>query len=274
VNHRLGKKRKKKLQQQSPQAKREGRPAIPEKIKRAVRQRCRFGCVICGIPLFHYDHIEEYADVQEHKAENLTLLCPNHHQSKTSNRLSKDLLLKRNAKPFNEGHGLTAKSAVSLVSAGNVAKFFAGGNTFLFPIVPRQLFPCITIDGEVVAGLTVEDGALLLDLKLHDATGATSMLSERGEVAISTGNRDYRLEGETLSIRSAPANIIVELEYFADGFWLKRGQFFGANGVELTIHETELIAITAAGARTSHAFSLFMGGGITVDQNQISFGSY
>jgi hypothetical protein len=146
--------------------------------------------VICGIPLFHYDHIEENAEVQEHKKENLTLLSPNHHQMKTSGRLSKAFLLERNSNPFNKGGEATAKSAVSLVSARDFAIFLAGGNTFMFPIVTGRLCRSVTVDGEVVVGLTVSDGAVLLDLKLHDATGATALTSELGEVAISTGNWD------------------------------------------------------------------------------------
>ena len=243
-----------------------GRSAIPEETKRAVRQRCRFGCVICGIPVFHYDHIEEYADVQEHEEKNLTLLCPNHHQMKTSKRLSKELLLKCNANPFNEGKGLTTKSAVGLVSAGNLAKFFAGRNTFAFPIVPDRMFPCITIQGEVVVGITVSDGALLLDLTLHDAAGGLAVVGRQGEVAVSTDNWDYRLEGATLSIRSAPREIIVELEYFADGFWLRRGSFVSADGVKLSISETECVAARGEEVYTFRS-STYLGRGISLGQS-------
>ncbi len=215
------------------------RPAIPEEIKRLVRQRCRFGCVICGIPLFHYDHIEDFAEVLKHEENNITLLCPNHHQMKTSKRLSKELLLERDAKPFNAERERTAKYAIGLVSAGPYAKFFAGGNSYIFDIVPGKLCPCITIDGVVVIGLTVEDGALLFDFELHNSTGTAAIISKLGEVCVSTGNWDYRLEGATCSIRSAPDDIIVEIEYGLDSIWLKRGLFIGPKGTSLEISETQ-----------------------------------
>jgi 5-methylcytosine-specific restriction endonuclease McrA len=60
----------------------EDRPAIPQPIQRQVRQECRFGCALCGKPVFHYDHIIEYNIVKEHKAENLVLLCEEHHGAK------------------------------------------------------------------------------------------------------------------------------------------------------------------------------------------------
>lgn len=36
------------------------RPAIPESIKRQVRQEAKFGCIFCGSPIIEYHHIEEY----------------------------------------------------------------------------------------------------------------------------------------------------------------------------------------------------------------------
>ena len=62
---------------------------IPESIKRKVRQRCGFGCVICGIGLYEYEHFApEYKDAKSHAPEGITLLCPNHHARKTIGRLS------------------------------------------------------------------------------------------------------------------------------------------------------------------------------------------
>jgi hypothetical protein len=46
---------------------------VPAEIKRAVRQRCGFGCVLCGVPIFQYDHMIPFAEVQEHTEENITL---------------------------------------------------------------------------------------------------------------------------------------------------------------------------------------------------------
>jgi hypothetical protein len=38
----------------------EDRPPIPLPVKRLVRQQCAFGCVLCGLPLYEYDHIVPY----------------------------------------------------------------------------------------------------------------------------------------------------------------------------------------------------------------------
>ena len=57
---------------------------IPEGIKREVRQRCGFGCVNCGSPIYDYEHwnppFEELTG--GHKAEGIALCCPMCHRKK------------------------------------------------------------------------------------------------------------------------------------------------------------------------------------------------
>ncbi len=48
---------------------------IPLPIQREVRKRCGFGCVLCGLPLYEYEHMEEWAQVKRHIADEITLLC-------------------------------------------------------------------------------------------------------------------------------------------------------------------------------------------------------
>jgi len=71
----------------------ETRPPIPSKIKREVRQRCGYGCILCGCPIYDYEHIEEYSVVKEHTFENLALLCPICHRKKTNKLISKEKIL-------------------------------------------------------------------------------------------------------------------------------------------------------------------------------------
>ena len=63
------------------------RPPIPESMKREVRQRCGFGCVICGMPLYTYEHMLGYVNVDRHVAEELTLLCYQHQYERTQRKL-------------------------------------------------------------------------------------------------------------------------------------------------------------------------------------------
>lgn len=76
------------------------RDHLPAEIKRAIRQRCGFGCVFCGSPAFQYDHIEGYA-VTGHDPQAMTLLCLFHHDEKTLKRLPVSAVRKANKSPFN-----------------------------------------------------------------------------------------------------------------------------------------------------------------------------
>ena len=76
------------------------RDTIPEPIKRAVRQRCGFGCVVCGAALCDYEHFDpEFKDCTEHRAEGITLLCPTHHRSK-GGTLSVSEIFDANENPY------------------------------------------------------------------------------------------------------------------------------------------------------------------------------
>lgn len=58
---------------------------ISDKIKRKVRQRYRFGCVVCGSAIIDYEHFDpEFKDATEHSANGIILLCPSHHRQKGS----------------------------------------------------------------------------------------------------------------------------------------------------------------------------------------------
>lgn len=62
---------------------------IPDKIKEQVRKNSGFGCVICGVGIIEYEHVNpEFKDCTEHNSENITLLCPTCHSKKTRGFLS------------------------------------------------------------------------------------------------------------------------------------------------------------------------------------------
>src|SRR5688572_25130200 len=86
----------------------EERPPIPAKIKRKVRQRCGFGCVVCGNPFCDYDHMEEWAILQRHRASEITLLCKQHHGEKTNGLLPLEQVLEANRDPHNRRKGVSS----------------------------------------------------------------------------------------------------------------------------------------------------------------------
>ena len=64
---------------------------IPDPIKRQVRQKCGFGCVICGNAICQYHHFNPpYARATIHDPDKIVLLCLGCHGRVTSRLLSND----------------------------------------------------------------------------------------------------------------------------------------------------------------------------------------
>lgn len=63
---------------------------IPAEVQRAVRQRSKFGCVICRAGFYEYEHIDPvFADAREHDPSRICCLCPSCHSAVTRGQRSK-----------------------------------------------------------------------------------------------------------------------------------------------------------------------------------------
>ena len=80
----------------------ERRPAIPDPMKRELRQEAYFGCVRCGNPIIDYHHIIPYANVKKHEKKNLVVLCPNCHRMANNGMYDKEIVLEDKANPHNK----------------------------------------------------------------------------------------------------------------------------------------------------------------------------
>ena len=202
------------------------RSAIPEDTKQYVRQKCGFGCVVCGLPVFQYDHVHDYADVQEHDPDNLVLLCATHHNEKTVGRLSREAVQKAAIAPINKTRLWTGSHPLHMV--GTRGQFEIGTNIFEFDFGQTgENFEAIRILGQTIFGMHHENGHLLLDVVLSDRRGETILKVERGELIISTSVWDYKFEGRNLHIRSGERQIELHLELVKEGVRVTRGFVVG-----------------------------------------------
>jgi len=186
----------------------DGRPAIPAEIKRQVRQECGFGCAICGMPFFDYDHIEEYAVVKAHTADNLVLLCPNHHRSKPK-KLSKERIIEAKKNPFNRNKDFTSpyklepsKEVVTVLGTNVVSGWYPNGN---------GEHHAIWVNGKSYFTIHAENNWLSVSLRLTDTNGCVLLLVEKGEVKASTSLWDYEWVGSNIKVRAAPRNVLLDL---------------------------------------------------------------
>src|SRR5689334_10952129 len=122
------------------------RDEISASMKRAVRQRCGFGCVICGIPVYDYDHIEDHSKVKEHSESNLTLLCPIHHRTKTTGKVSLEYIIEANRKPHNLNKSMSGKAEELLFSGDHIRVNLAGNWFETILHAPSHRFDAIIIN--------------------------------------------------------------------------------------------------------------------------------
>ncbi|WP_152626541.1 HNH endonuclease signature motif containing protein [Streptacidiphilus carbonis] len=174
------------------------RKKISAEVRRHVRQRCHFGCVICGLPLYEYDHMFDYAVTGTHKEEELTLLCDRHHSEKTKKLLPRETVIAANKAPFNKTHDVSEPYGFHF--SGSRCEFVLGGNN-RFLASKARLVP-ILVNGDEVLVFDFRDGHLLLSAMIRDRNGQKILSIEENELTYSSGTWDIDFVGRELTLRN------------------------------------------------------------------------
>lgn len=191
-----------------------------------MRQRCGFGCVLCGNPVIDYDHIEEYHIVKEHKEENITLLCPQHHREKTAGRLPKSMVIEANKNPFNLRKNNIGKNNLyyygneATITIGTVSFYTkdCGNGSILIPLIIYEKIPIHFL---------LKDNELLLNVKLRDKNDDIILLIENNQLKASIGIWDFKYVGTSLLLREKTRSVFIEVEFTAPNkINFKRGKIF------------------------------------------------
>lgn len=213
---------------------------IPLPIQREVRQRCGFGCVICGLPLYEYEHMEEWAVVQRHVAEEITLLCDQHHREKTGGLLPKQMVREANANPFNLRKD--CQKPYTFHFAGNHAEIELGSNTFTCENQGYNTsFAPIVIDNLPLLGFVIADDHLLFNLVAFDEMNEKILHIKNNQLLYATMPWDIQLVGRKLTVREAHRKILIEIEFCPPNkVIINRGRFL-LNGVEVLLSPERLM---------------------------------
>jgi len=213
---------------------------IPLPIQREVRQRCGFGCVICGMPLYEYEHMEEWALVKRHIAEEITLLCDHHHREKTNGLLPKEVVRKANEDPFNLRQGVSKPYLLHF--SGEEAIVEIGGNTFTCSDngYGTAMIP-LSVDGVPLIGLILADGHFLLNLVIFNEYNSPVLHIKNNQLIYKPSAWDIQLIGTTLTVRENHRKILIEIQFCPPNKVIfKRGRFL-RNGVEILIRPTNIL---------------------------------
>jgi len=245
---------------------------IPLPIQREVRQRCGFGCVICGMPLYEYEHMEEWAIVERHVADEITLLCDQHHREKTAGLLPKEDVRKANENPYNLREGVS--KPYNLYFSGTTAEIEIGGNSFTCEDqgYGTAMIPII-VDGTPLIYLSLADNHFLLNLVIFDEFNVPVLHIKDNQLVYSTQPWDIQLVGTKLTIREAHRKILIEIDFRPPNkVVINRGRFL-RNGVEILVRPTNIL-ITNNSIVISGCNAHNCQGGLIIGHNEIPIGGF
>jgi hypothetical protein len=171
---------------------------IPAEIKRQVRQRDGFGCVICGLGIIQYEHVDpEFKDARQHDPNAIALLCPHCHAKVTTRMWSKDRVKQAMQSPRCRQVGY-ARDFFDFVN-GHPSLQFGGmllhncttpievGGRPLFQVKPPE------IQGE----------SFLFSGLFTDSKGAVSLQIKDNEWRANAASWDVEIKGPTITVREA-----------------------------------------------------------------------
>lgn len=210
------------------------RPPIPDPMKRVVRQRCGFGCVLCGLPLYTYEHMLGWANVHRHVASELTLLCSQHQDERTHGLLPIEDVERANLNPYNLREGISKPYTLHYSGLNCVADI--GKNIFFFrDDCSNPEFVAFAIDEEPIISFRLDNGHWLLNLNVYDKNDNLILLIVDNELIYSVSPWDIELVGRNLTIREAQRRILVDILFEPPSkIKIQRGHFFH-NGIEVEI---------------------------------------
>lgn len=184
---------------------------IPLPIKREVRQRCRFGCVVCGNPIYEYDHIREWAEHHEHTAEGITLLCPNHHTEVTSGRLPRAAVIAANRAPHNKTEAFSTRHPLYYNSSTLIVQM--GSALHHFDYQYGSEFVVLRMYGQDIISINRADNMLLISAIVFDEQDRPLLQIEENELLYSLDNWDVTFIGNTLQINNGPQNVCLRMAF-------------------------------------------------------------
>lgn len=179
---------------------------VPAEVKRQIRQRCGFGCVICGFVFFEYEHFNpDFCDAHEHNPEGMTLLCSQCNQKRRRGWLSAETVAKANENPKCLSQGF-ANEMFDFHS--EPLKIILGGLEFYdckYLIVINNT-PVIFIEPP-----SEEGSPFLLNAIFHGSDGKELMKIVKNELIVKTGQWDVDCEGTKITIRRGLGDIALSL---------------------------------------------------------------
>jgi hypothetical protein len=180
---------------------------VPAAVKREIRSRCGFGCVICGLAYYDYEHFDpDFKEAKTHNPEGMTLLCMQCNQKRARGTLSAETVARGNQNPKCKQVGFASE----LFDFGPepVEVRFAGV-TFYNCNVLIQIFGISLLS---FSPPKEDGGPVLLSGFLADSSGATTLKIVENEWFAGDESWDVEVIGPQITIRRGPGDIALQIK--------------------------------------------------------------
>jgi hypothetical protein len=173
--------------------------SIPEDVKREVRRRSRFGCVLCRAAIAHYEHIDpEFNNAKAHDPKRMCSLCGSCHDKVTRGILSKEAIWKAyallqeasNIRPPQDFFDFHTGEALLLLGT----LFDGPAPDFVFSVYGEQVF-------RICPGKGGADGAIYA--RFTDENGAEALTIDGNQWVASMDSWDVKVQGQRITVHAA-----------------------------------------------------------------------
>lgn len=179
---------------------------VPQDVRREIRSRCGFGCVLCGLAYYDYEHFDpDFKDAKEHNPDGMTLLCMQCNQKRARGTLSAETVARANEAPRCKQQGFASE----LFDFGPepIEVKFAGVSFFdCKTLIQIRGVDLLSIRPPEAPGTPV-----LLSGYLSDCTGATTLKIVDNVWAAGDENWDVEVEGPRITIRRGLGDIALQI---------------------------------------------------------------
>jgi hypothetical protein len=220
--------------------------SIDAATKRTVRQRCGFGCAICGCAIIQYHHFDPlFADAKSHDPSGITLLCGQCHDR--------------------AHRGIIGKAAVSSANAAPKCKELGYSKDLLFigdSSIPVRFgssrvraATVLMYDDRVVVGFSKPEhvGApLQLNAIFTDDNANEVLRVVDNEWQVGIDRYDIFTEKDRLTVKDAPGDIVLEMSLAVGTEICIRRLRMKYLGFSIICDEDSFSLTTPSGARLGH----------------------
>lgn len=242
---------------------------IPTSIARQIRREAGFGCVICGLAIATYEHIEpEFAQARKHDPKKMTFLCHQCAGKHTRKQLSKATIFAAKLKPFARQNGFSFEA------------FDMGQQHPLIEIGPMQAIRCasiITANGVSILSIAAPEilgGPFRINALFNSFSGMPVLEIRNNEWRANAYAWDIVVSGARITIKDSNNVIVLQIRVDAGKSIEFERLLMFSYGHKIELIGPQLIIQTLGGQRINVDRLLFSDclSAITISDNGVSLG--